>query len=74
MRIYVLRVRRPWWTRHANGRAGPLPDNITLFDRLEDVVPVQFAAVLWVSGRAMPVDYAAKLAGKRVVYRPDGGA
>jgi cobalt-precorrin 5A hydrolase len=63
---------RDWWTRHANGRAGPLADNITLFARLEDVVPDQFAAVLWISRRAMPADYAVKLAGKRVVYRPGG--
>jgi cobalt-precorrin 5A hydrolase len=65
---------RDWWTRHANGRAGPLADNITRFDRLEDVAADQFAAVLWISLREMPADYAAKLAGKRVVYRPDGGA
>jgi cobalt-precorrin 5A hydrolase len=61
---------RDWWTHHANGRQGPLPDNISRFERLEDIDPDRFAAVLWISRREMPADYAATLAGKRVVYRP----
>jgi cobalt-precorrin 5A hydrolase len=63
-----------WWTRHANGRKGPLPANVTLFDRLEEVDLDRFAAVLWISSREMPPLYAARLAGKRVIYRPGQGA
>lgn len=59
-----------WWTHHANGRDGPLPTNLRRFSRLEDLTPEAFAGVLWISERAMPADYAAKLAGKRVIYRP----
>ena len=59
-----------WWTRHANGRSGPLPANITQFSRLEDVAPERFAAVLWISQREMPVPYATQLAGRCVTYRP----
>ena len=59
-----------WWTGHANGRSGPLPANITQFSRLEDVDPQRFAAVLWISLRAMPAAYAEQLAGRCVTYRP----
>jgi cobalt-precorrin 5A hydrolase len=52
--------RRDWWTNHANGRKGPLPANVTRFARLEDVDLERFAAVLWISRRAMPADYAAQ--------------
>ena len=59
-----------WWTGHANGRSGPLPTNVTLFDKLEDIAPEQFAAVLWIATREMPADYKAQLAGHCVTYRP----
>ena len=59
-----------WWTNHANGRKGPLPTNVTQFATLEEVDPARFAAVLWISQREMPAGFAARLAGKRVVYRP----
>ena len=59
-----------WWTRHANGRSGPLPANLTRFERLEDVPLDRFAAVLWISWRDMPAEIASQLAGRRVVYRP----
>jgi len=59
-----------WWASHANGRSGPLPANVSLFARLEDVDPGRFAAVLWISERAMPTEYAERLAGRCVVYRP----
>lgn len=59
-----------WWANHANGRAGPLPANVTQFTKLEDVNLDQFAAVLWVSQREMPAGIAAQLSGRRVVYRP----
>jgi cobalt-precorrin 5A hydrolase len=61
---------KDWWTGHANGRSGPLPANIVLFDRLEDIAPEKFAAVLWIAARQMPADMAARLAGRCVVYRP----
>jgi len=59
-----------WWTHHANGRSLPLPANLHRFDRLEDVALENYAGVLWISSREMPADYAARLAGKCVVYRP----
>lgn len=59
-----------WWAGHANGRSGPLPGNVTLFKRLEEIDPSHFAAVLWISDREMPNALAARLAGKRVIYRP----
>ncbi len=59
-----------WWTRHANGRQGAMPANVTRFSRLEDVDPEKFAAVLWISRRPMPADYREKLAGRSVTYRP----
>ena len=65
---------RDWWTRHANGRSVPLPANLHCFTRLEDVDPDRFAAVLWISTRALPADYAARLAGKRIIYRPGSSA
>ena len=61
---------RDWWSGHANGRSGPLPANVTLFDKLEDVAPEQFAAVLWIAAREMPNDYRIQLAGRCVTYRP----
>ena len=63
-----------WWTRHANGRPGPLPANVHRFDRIEDVAVDDYAAVLWISARALPAGYAERLAGKCVVYRPRGEA
>jgi cobalt-precorrin 5A hydrolase len=59
-----------WWAKHANGRSGPLPANLTLFERLEDVAAEEFAAVLWIAEREMPAGIAARLAGRCVVYRP----
>jgi len=61
---------RDWWPNHANGRKGPLPANVTLFERLEDVDLDRFAAVLWIAEREMPAELAAQLAGRRVIYRP----
>ena len=63
-----------WWTQHANGRTVPLPANIRVFARLEDVAPERFAAVLWISQRDMPDAYAQPLAGKCIVYRPGDDA
>ncbi len=65
---------KDWWTHHANGRQGPLPGNVTLFERLEDVEIDRFAAVLWIGDREMPTQLAARLAGRCVVYRPGAAA
>jgi cobalt-precorrin 5A hydrolase len=62
--------RRDWWPNHANGRNGPLPANVTVFERLEAVDPARFSAVLWISRRDMPSAYADALTGKCVIYRP----
>ncbi len=59
-----------WWAGHANGRSGPLPSNIKLFSRLEEVDPDAFSAVLWISRREMPAAFASKLSGRCVTYRP----
>jgi cobalt-precorrin 5A hydrolase len=64
---------RDWWAAHANGRSGPLPANVTCFTSLEEVDPARFAAVLWISRRALPADYAAALGGRCVIYRPPQG-
>ena len=66
---------RNWWPHHANGRAGKAPDNLTYFERLEDMPgldpePEGFASLLWISRRAMPEEYAARFSGRRVIYRP----
>ena len=63
-----------WWTHHANGRSLPLPANLHRFGRLEEVALEDYAGVLWISSREMPADYAARLAGKCVVYRPGKSA
>ena len=63
-----------WWAGHANGRSGPLPANLARFARIEDVDPTRYAAVLWISQRALPADYANALAGRCVIYRPPEAA
>lgn len=60
-----------WWRLHANGRTGPLPANLRVFSRLEEIDPEAFAAVLWVSQRDMPPSLATQLLGKCVIYRPE---
>ena len=60
-----------WWRTHADGRTGPLPANVVLFDRLEAVNPDAFAAVLWISDRELPSALDESLRGKLVVYRPE---
>lgn len=65
---------RDWWPGHANGREGPLPTNLTLFERLEDVDLDSYAAVLWVADRELPPDLVPQLAGRRVIYRPGRAA
>ncbi len=54
-----------WWTR-----ATPLPKNIHLFDRFEDVELEHFKALLWVTDREIPAELWQQLEEKLVVYRP----
>jgi cobalt-precorrin 5A hydrolase len=63
-----------WWFNHANGRTGPLPANVALFEKLEEIDVDRYAAVLWISDQTMPADYAARLAGRQVTYRPKAEA
>lgn len=56
---------RNWWTRPT-----PLPFNIRLFERFEDVDLDRCRAVLWVTHRAVPAALWEKLAERLVVYRP----
>ena len=62
--------RADWWANHANGRSGPLPANVVLFERIEDVDPDAYGAVLWISRRTLPDALGTRLSGKCVVYRP----
>lgn len=54
-----------WWKHDT-----PIPKNIHLFERLEAVKPEQFKALLWVTHREIPEDWAEQLKGKLVIYRP----
>ncbi len=54
-----------WWTRPT-----PLPKNIHLFNRFEDVDLEQFHAVLWVTERQIDPAIWRQLDEKLVVYRP----
>lgn len=56
---------KDWWTG-----PGPLPENIRLLDRLEDLDPDSCAAVLLVTRREIPADLRRRLAERLVVYRP----
>ena len=54
-----------WWPGDT-----PLPSNIHLFERMEDVDPDGFEAVLWVTSREMDETLQRRLSGRVVVYRP----
>ncbi|PZP54050.1 MAG: cobalamin biosynthesis protein CbiG, partial [Azospira oryzae] len=56
---------RRWWTRPT-----PLPDNIRLFERFEDVDLAQYRAVLWVTRREIEPAVWQQLGERLVVYRP----
>nr|VFK03482.1 MAG: cobalt-precorrin 5A hydrolase [Candidatus Kentron sp. H]VFK04345.1 MAG: cobalt-precorrin 5A hydrolase [Candidatus Kentron sp. H]VFK07463.1 MAG: cobalt-precorrin 5A hydrolase [Candidatus Kentron sp. H] len=56
---------RDWWPTDM-----PLPGNIRLFERMEDVPLDRFGAVLWVTHRAVDESLARQLSGRLVVYRP----
>jgi cobalt-precorrin 5A hydrolase len=64
---------RHWWSGHANGRTRPLPDNIQVLPRIEDVDPSRIAALLWISQRpveALPGRLCQAITDRLVVYRP----
>ena len=54
-----------WWTRPT-----PLPGNIKIFDRFEEVNLDHFKAVLWVTQRDVPEALWQSLHERLVVYRP----
>ncbi len=54
-----------WWTR-----ATPMPANIQLFNRFEDVDLDRYRAVLWVTQREVPQVLWQQLQERLVVYRP----
>nr|VFJ49009.1 MAG: cobalt-precorrin 5A hydrolase [Candidatus Kentron sp. DK] len=58
---------RDWWPRET-----PLPPNIRLFERREEVDPDRFAAMLWVTGDPGEESLPRQWAGRVVVYRPPG--
>ena len=57
-----------WWTRKT-----PLPKNIHLFERFEDVDTNKFSALLWITQRAIKDDLWQSLDERLVVYRPPQG-
>ncbi|OIQ88799.1 cobalamin biosynthesis protein CbiG [mine drainage metagenome] len=59
---------RNWWTRPT-----PLPANIHLFERFEDVDLSQHKAVLWVTQRDISPTLWEDLSERLVVYRPPQG-
>ncbi len=54
-----------WWSR-----AAPLPDNIHVYTRFDDVDLKRYSAVLWVTRRRIPEPLRQQLKGRLVVYRP----
>ena len=59
---------RQWWTRPT-----PLPRNIRLFERFEDVDLTTHRAVLWVTRQEIPAALWQQLDERLVVYRPPAG-
>lgn len=59
---------RNWWTRPT-----PLPANIHLFERFEDVDLSRYKAVLWVTQREIAPALWESLSERLVVYRPPQG-
>ncbi|WP_347987759.1 cobalamin biosynthesis central domain-containing protein [Methylomonas sp. AM2-LC] len=54
-----------WWTRST-----PLPTNIHLFQRFEDVDTHQYRSILWVTRRDIDANIWQEFAERLVVYRP----
>ncbi len=59
---------RDWWTRST-----PLPANIHLFERFEDVDTNQYRSILWVTRRDIDTAVWQRLEERLVVYRPPLG-
>ena len=59
---------RNWWTRPT-----PLPNNIHLFERFEDVDTSKYNSILWVTLRDIEPTVWEKLSERLVVYRPPQG-
>lgn len=59
---------RNWWTR-----ATPLPKNITLYERFEQVDLSAVKAVLWITRRDIDAALWQRLQERLVVYRPPSG-
>lgn len=57
-----------WWTRPT-----PLPKNIHLFDRFEDVDLDKYPGLLWITQREVDDDTWARFDERLVVYRPPQG-
>jgi len=67
---------RDWWMRHANGRSNALPANIRLLQKIEDVDPSIYGAVLWITQRksdALPAALHEAIRDRLVVYTPPQG-
>ena len=61
-----------WWTRHADGRTGPLPANLVRVASPQEIDPARFAALLWISRRPLPANLAQTFGGRCVAYRLPG--
>jgi len=57
-----------WWTRPT-----PLPANIQIFQRFEDVDLQRYRAILWITEREIDAARWEQLAERLVVYRPPAG-
>ena len=64
---------RDWWAHHANGRSNALPANIRLLQKIEDVEPSIYGAVLWITQRksdVLPAALHEAIRDRLVVYTP----
>lgn len=64
---------RDWWMRHANGRSSALPANIRLLEKIEELDPARYGAVLWITHRqpeALPAALHEAIRDRLVVYTP----
>ncbi len=59
---------KAWW-----GKATPIPNNIYLFDKFEDVDLDKFNGVLWVTHQDIPELTWLDLTDRLIVYRPPSG-
>ena len=64
---------RDWWHGHAGGRIGPLPENIRVLPRVEDLDTGRYSALLWISLRPLEALWpvlGAAFSGRLILYRP----